>query len=244
MEMRWYGVVSDGGFVDLIDELGHAGAACAGEHPTRCVWRGARFTLVHDVEGPVRVYVDDAGALGSAGFWRMLDAILVPATHRVGVDALSQLGQLGQEAWQKYSPQLGQIGQQAWQEYGPSSWQVQPPSTPHAPPSRGIGRGVQKGMPALPQLPSMPSFDFDQLSQKLGRGIGGALPSDAPTSLARQFGQQLGEAGKEIARSLPTPSFQLDLDKPAEKIAQALKTAAIVAAVGIVAAVAISAIAK
>lgn len=239
MEMRWYAPVTDGGFFDLISDLGQAGAACAGEHPTRCTWRGARFTVVHDVEGGVRVYIDDAGALGAAGVWRMLDAILVPATHRTGADAISQLGQLGQEAWQKYSPQLGQIGQQAWQEYGPSSWQAQPL------PRGSIGKGVQKGMPSLPQLPAMPSFDFEQLSQKLGRGIGGALPPDGPTSIARQFGQQLGEAGKEFARSLPSmPSFQLDLDKPAEKISEALKTAAIVAAVGIVAAVAISAIAK
>ncbi|HYX20813.1 MAG TPA: hypothetical protein VFA98_08215, partial [Thermoanaerobaculia bacterium] len=235
--MRWYGAVTDGGFFDLIDELGQAGAACSGLHPARCAWRGARFTVVHDVEGPVRVYIDDAGPLGSVGVWKMLDSFLVPATHRTGADAISQLGQLGQEAWQKYGPQLGQIGQQAWQEYGPPSWPAQPP------PPRSIGKGMQKGMPTLPQLPAMPSFDFDQLSQKLGRGIGGALPPDAPTSIARQFGQQIGEAGKEIARSLPSPHFDLDLDKPAEKIAQALKTAAIVAAVGVVAAVAISAIA-
>jgi hypothetical protein len=234
MEMRWYAPVTDGGFFDLISDLGQAGAACAGEHPTRCTWRGARFTVVHDVEGGVRVYIDDAGALGSAGVWRMLDAIIVPATHRTGADAISQLGQLGQEAWQKYGPQLGQIGQQAWQDYGPSSWQTPPP--------RSIGKGVQKGMPTAPQLPTMPSFDFDQLSQKLGRGISSALPPDGPASIARQFGQQLGEAGKEFARSLPSPSF--DLDKPAEKISEALKTAAIIAAVGVVAAVAISAIAK
>jgi hypothetical protein len=239
MEMRWYAPVTDGGFFDLISDLGQAGAACAGEHPTRCAWRGARFTVVHDVEGGVRVYIDDAGALGFAGVWRMLDAIIVPATHRTGVDAVSQLGQLGQEAWQKYGPQLGQIGQEAWQQYGPSSWQTQPPLRPQA-----IGKGVQKGMPTLPQLPAMPSFDLDQLSQKLGRGIGGAFPSDAPTSIARQFGQQLGEAGKEFAHALPSPSFQFDLDKPAEKISQALKTAAIALAVGVVAAVAISAIAK
>jgi len=249
MEMRWYAPVTDGGFLDLLSDLREAGAACTGEHPARCTWRGARFTLIHDVEGPVRAYIDDPGPLGIPGVWALLDPVLLPATHRTG--AAPTLGELGAEAWQEYAPRLEQLGQETWQKYGQAltsqpatpSWPIGSAASWPAGFSRGLGQGMGGALPSIPYVgPAMTSAaeEFGRKIGKSGREIAQSIPS--PSSVAQEFGRKIGEAGKEIAQAFPIPS--VDLGKPAEKIAEALKTAAVVGAVAILGAVAISALAR
>jgi hypothetical protein len=76
--------LSDGAFDDIIDDLRRAGLTCTAERPSfvHCSGRGAKFTIVHDVEGGIRAYLVDAGGLGE-GAWALVDPVLM-RTFRTG----------------------------------------------------------------------------------------------------------------------------------------------------------------
>jgi hypothetical protein len=60
---RWYPPLTEGGFLDAVDAFRSAGASCQGDAPkVSCSWAGAKFMLVHDVEGSLRVFIMDFGA--------------------------------------------------------------------------------------------------------------------------------------------------------------------------------------
>lgn len=76
--IRFYPPVSDGAFLDLVDDLGRAGVSCMLERSSfiRCTWHGARFVIVHDVEGGIRAQLLDDAGLG-AHAWDVIDPILL-----------------------------------------------------------------------------------------------------------------------------------------------------------------------
>lgn len=82
--IRFYPPISDGGFLDLVDELIRAGVSCTLERPSfaRCTWHGARFVIVHDVEGGIRAQLLDDAGLGVHA-WDVIDPILLRTTAGV-----------------------------------------------------------------------------------------------------------------------------------------------------------------
>jgi len=80
--IRFYAPISDGSFLDLIDEFGRAGISCAPASPNlvRCSWHGARFIVVHDPDGVIRCQLLDDAGLGLHA-WDLIDAILTRFTR-------------------------------------------------------------------------------------------------------------------------------------------------------------------
>jgi hypothetical protein len=154
MEMRWYAPVSDGRFSDIVYDLRSAGASCAGEHPAQCSFRGVSFTLVHDVEGGIRAYVTNPGALGYAGAWSLIDSFLPRAGERTGLDVPQSIQQLGQDAWQRGS----QAAEEAWQKYGP------PSPTEIGRRLGEAGRDIAKNLP-------IPRIDLDKPARRVEYGL-------------------------------------------------------------------------
>jgi hypothetical protein len=76
---RWYPAITDGSFADLVYTFKQAGATCTGDPPkVTCRWLGATFVLLHDVEGPLRVFITDYGPFGSgttrtSGFFQTVE---------------------------------------------------------------------------------------------------------------------------------------------------------------------------
>lgn len=65
---RWYPPLTDGGFLDAVDAFRSAGASCEGDSlssKVTCRWAGAKFVLVHDTEGSLRVFITDWGPFGA-----------------------------------------------------------------------------------------------------------------------------------------------------------------------------------
>jgi hypothetical protein len=89
--VRFYAPISDGGFLDFIDELSRAGASCASQSQSfaRCSWRGARFVIVHDVEGGIRAQLLDDAGLGIHA-WDLIESILSRATTRTGWEGMEE----------------------------------------------------------------------------------------------------------------------------------------------------------
>ena len=101
--VRFYPLISDGGFLDLIYELSRVCASCVPQSPSlvRCTCRGARFTIVHDVEGGIRAQLLDDGGLGMRA-WDLIEPILSRATVRTGGEYAVGLTM--------YDPALAQFG--------------------------------------------------------------------------------------------------------------------------------------
>lgn len=75
-QVHWYGPASDGEFYERVADLRRAGATCGDEHIARCSWRGASFSVVHDIEGSIRCHITNEGGLTRPAIWAMIDPVL------------------------------------------------------------------------------------------------------------------------------------------------------------------------
>lgn len=79
-DFRWYPPMSDGAFQDLCDDFEAQGARLhlptGGHSPVDVEWLGAEFTLVHDVEGGVKVQITKLGHNSYSSLWKRIEQVI------------------------------------------------------------------------------------------------------------------------------------------------------------------------
>lgn len=111
VNVRFYAPISDGTFLDRIDELGRSGVQCVMQSPSyaRCTWRGAQFNIVHDPEGGIRAQLANDGGMGVRA-WDVVEPILSGgASQHVGQSMVEGEGDHLVGAF-FYDPDLAKFG--------------------------------------------------------------------------------------------------------------------------------------